>query len=138
MSPGGYRHTLHRLHVIAPQVLSSQATAYRHYKTFVYFGSLLAFGNALMMSLLRNELNINGYEHWWVIQLMVQILVGCCVTLFLLNRSIVIDENSEESYIGLPRLGRLNQLPWLHRLVSLQYLLLRSIAFSFWMKKFDA
>ena len=67
MSPGGFRRTLHRLREIAPQVLSFQPTAYRHYQTFVYLGSLLAFGNVLIASLLRNELNINRHEHWWVI-----------------------------------------------------------------------
>ena len=110
MAPGGYRRTLHRLGEIATQVLSFHPTAYRHYKTLVYLGSLLAFGNALKMSLLRNELNINRYEHWWMILLLVQTLVGCCVTLFLLNRSIVIDGNTAEVHIGQPRLGGLKQL----------------------------
>ena len=117
MSPGGFRRTLHRLREIGPQVLSFQPTAYRHYQTFVYLGSLLAFGNVLIASLLRNELNINRHEHWWVIQLLAQILVGCCVTLFLLNRAIVIDGNTAEVRLGLPRLGWLNQLPWLRELV---------------------
>ena len=124
MSPGGFRRTLHRLREIAPQVLSFQPTAYRHYQTFVYLGSLLAFGNVLIASLLRNELNINRHEHWWVIQLLAQILVGCCVTLFLLNRSIVIDGNTAEVRLGLPRLGWLNRLPWLQGLVC------RSVPFA--------
>ena len=63
---GGIAVRLLRLGEIATQVLSFHPTAYRHYKTLVYLGSLLAFGNALKMSLLRNELNINRYEHWWI------------------------------------------------------------------------
>ena len=124
MSPGGYRRTLHRLCVIAPRVLSFQSTAYRHYQTFVYLGSLLVFGNLLIMSLLRNELTITRHEHWWVILVLGQILLGCCVTLFLLNRSIVIDGNTAVVRLGLPRLAWLNQLPWLQGLVC------RSVPFS--------
>lgn len=67
----------------------------------VYLGSLLAFGNVLIASLLRNELNINRHDHWWVILVLVQILVGCCVTLFLLNRSIVIDGKTAEVRLDL-------------------------------------
>ena len=85
---------------------------------------MLAFGNVLIASLLRNELNINRHDHWWVILVLVQILVGCCVTLFLLNRSIVIDGNTAEVRLGLPRLGWLNQLPWLQGLVC------RSVPFA--------
>ena len=54
-----------------------------------------------------------------MILLLVQILVGCCVTLFLLNRSIVIDGNTAEVRLGLPRFGRFNQLRWLQGLVCL-------------------
>ena len=59
-----------------------------------------------------------------MILLLVQILVGCCVTLFLLNRSIVIDGNTAEVRLGLPRFGRFNQLPRLRELVC------RSVPFA--------
>ena len=85
---------------------------------------MLAFGNVLIASLLRYELTVNRHEHWWVILLFVQSVVGSCVTLFLLNRSIVIDGNTEEVRIGLPRLGWLNPLPWLQGLVC------RSVSFA--------
>ena len=49
------------------------------------------FGNILVVSLLRDELNINRPDEWWVISALVQILVGCVIALVLLNRSIVVD-----------------------------------------------
>ena len=101
----GSRYTTNRLREIAPQVLSFQPTAYRHYQSLVYLLSLLVFGNALIVSLLRDELNINRPDEWWVISALVQILVGCGVTLVLLNRSIVVDGNAAEVRLGLPRLG---------------------------------
>ena len=137
MSPGGFRRTLHRLREIGPQVLSFQPTAYRHYQTFVYLGSLLAFGNVLIASLLRNELNINRHEHWWVIQLLAQILVGCCVTLFLLNRSIVIDGNTAEVRLGLPGWGGSIGCHGCKAWSAVPCLLLRFTAFSCWMRKFE-
>ena len=124
LSPGGSRYTTNRLRESAPQVLSFQPTAYRHYQSLVHLVSLLVFGNALIVSLLRDELNINRPDEWWVISMLVQILVGCGVTLVLLNRSIVVDANAAEVRLGLPRLGWLNQFPWLRKLLC------RSLPFS--------
>ena len=72
--------------------------------------SLLVFGNALIVSLRCGELNINRPDEWWAISMLVQILVGCGVTLVLLNRSIVVDANAAEVRLGLPRLGWLNSV----------------------------
>ena len=124
LSPGGSRHTTNRLREIAPQVLSFQPTAYRHYQSFVHLLSLLVFGNALIVSLLRDELNINRPDEWWVISALVQILVGCGVTLVQLDRSIVVDRNAAQVRLGLPRLKWLNQFTWL------QKLLCRSVSFA--------
>ena len=124
LSPEGYRRTLYRLGVIGPKVLSFQPTLARHYQTFVYLVSVLVFGNMLIVSLLRHELSIRNFEHWWVIQLLVQIVLGCCVTLFLLNRAVVIDGGAQEVRLGLPSLRWLNQLPWLRELVC------RSVPFA--------
>ena len=116
LSPGGSRHTTKLLRQIAPQVLSFQPTAFSHYQSLVHFLALLVFGNMLIVSLLRDELNINRPDEWWVISALVQILVGCGVTLVLLNRSIVVDANAAEVRLGLPRLGWLNRFPWLRKL----------------------
>ena len=124
LSPGGSRHTTNRLREIAPQVLSFQPTAYSHYQSLVYLLSLLVFGNALIVSLLRNELNINRPDEWWVISALLQILVGCGVTLVLLNRSIIVDGNASQVRLGLPRVQWLNQFPWLQKLLG------RSVPFS--------
>ena len=124
LSPGGSRHTTNRLREIAPQVLSFQPTAYRHYQSLVHLLALLVFANMLIVSLLRDELNINRPDEWWVISALVQILVGCGVTLVLLNRSIVADGNAAQVRLGLPRLKWLNQFPWL------QKLLCRSVPFA--------
>ena len=124
LSPGGSRHATNRLREIAPQVLSFQPTAYRHYQSLVHLLALLVFGNMLIVSLLRDELNINRPDEWWVISALVQILVGCGVTLVLLNRSIVVDGNAAQVRLGLPRLKWLNQFPWL------QKLLCRSVSFA--------
>ncbi len=91
---------LHRLREIGPQVLSFQPTAYRYYQSLVYLGSLLVFGTVLIASLLRNELHSNRQENWLVILLFIRVLLGSCVTFFLLNRSIVIDGNTAEVHIG--------------------------------------
>ena len=88
---GGSRHITNRLREIAPQVLSFEPTAYRHYLSLVHLLALLVFGNMLVVSLLRDELNINRPDEWWVISALVQILVGCVIALVLLNRSIVVD-----------------------------------------------
>ena len=91
LSPGGSCHITNRLREIAPQVLSFEPTAYRHYLSLVHLLALLVFGNMLVVSLLRDELNINRPDEWWVISALVQILVGCVIALVLLNRSIVVD-----------------------------------------------
>ena len=124
LSPGGSRHITNRLSEIAPQVLSFQPTAYRHYQSLVHLLALLVFGNMLIVSLLRDELNINRPDEWWVISLLVQILVGCGVTLVLLNRSIVVDGKAAQVRLGLPRLKWLIPFPWL------QQLLCRSVPFT--------
>ena len=124
LSPGGSRHITNRLREIAPQVLSFQPTAYRHYQSLVHLLASLVFGNMLIFSLLRGELNINRPDEWWVISALLQILVGCGVTLILLNRSIVVDGNAAEVRLGLPRLTWLNKVPWL------QTLLCRSVPFA--------
>ena len=72
-------------------MLSFEPTAYRHYLSLVHLLALLVFGNMLVVSLLRDELNINRPDEWWVISALVQILVGCVIALVLLNRSIVVD-----------------------------------------------
>ena len=82
------------------------------------------FGNVLVVSLLRDELNINRPDEWWVISALVQILVGCVIALVLLNRSIVIDGKAAQVRLGLPKLKWLNQFPWL------QQLLCRSVPFA--------
>ena len=91
LSPGGARHITNRLREIAPQVLSFEPTAYRHDLSLVHLLALLVFGNMLVVSLLRDELNINRPDESWVISALVQILVGCVTALVLLNRSIVVD-----------------------------------------------
>ena len=108
LSPGGSRYITNRLREIAPQVLSFQPTAYRHYQSLVHLLALLVFGNALIVSLLRDELNINRPNEWWVISALLQILVGCCVTLVLLNRSVIVDGNAAQVRLGLPRMKWLN------------------------------
>ena len=85
---------------------------------------MLFFGNTLIVSLLRNELNIDRHDEWWVISALVQILVGYGVTLILLNRSFIVDGNAAQVRLGLPRLEWLNQFP------RLQKLLCRSVPFS--------
>lgn len=117
LSPGGSRHITNRLREIAPQVLSFQPTAYRHYQSLVHLLALLVFGNMLIVSLLRDELNINRPDEWWVISALLQILVGCGVTLILLNRSIVVDGNAAQVRLGLSRLKWLNKVPWLQTLL---------------------
>ena len=72
-------------------MLSFEPTAYRHDLSLVHLLALLVFGNMLVVSLLRDELNINRPDEWWVISALVQILVGCVIALVLLNRSIVVD-----------------------------------------------
>ena len=124
LSPGGSRYITNRLREIAPQVLSFQPTAYRHYQSLVHLLALLVFGNALIASLLRDELNINRPNEWWVISALSQILVGCCVTLVLLNRSVIVDGNAAQVRLGLPSLKWLNQFPWLRRLLC------RSVPFA--------
>ena len=91
LSPVGSRHITNCLREIAPQVLSFQPTAYSRYQSLVHLLSLLFFANTLIVSFLRNELNIDRHDEWWVISALVQILVGCGVTLILLNRSIIVD-----------------------------------------------
>ena len=116
LSPGGSRHTTKLLRQIAPQVLSFQPTAFSHYQSLVHFLALLAFGNALIVSLLCNELNLNRPGEWWVISALVQILVGCVVTLIMLNRAVVVDGNIAEVQLGLPKLRWYKPFPWLRKL----------------------